>query len=129
MCIFTFEYLCLYFCRHNPWSGIDSSNDMFIFNFNRCCLIALWKNWTVSFFFFFFVPWGHPLPASSPTTCVIALCLRCGSFMTVKWYLNLTSFPQLSVSSNIYIYLDLKICFWGICLLTSLAEASLVAQW
>ena len=80
-------------------------------------------------FFFFFVPWGHPLPASSPTTCVIALCLRCGSFMTVKWYLNLTSFPQLSVSSNIYIYLDLKICFWGICLLTSLAQASLVAQW
>lgn len=83
---------------------------------------------TEQFHFFFFVPWGHPLPASSPTMCYCPF-LRCGYFMTVKRYLNLISFPQLSVSANIYIYLDLKVCFWGICFLTSLAQASLVAQW
>ena len=53
---------------------------------------------TEQFLFFSFVPWGHPLPASSPTTCYCPF-LRCGYFMTVKWYLNLISFPQLSVSS------------------------------
>ena len=57
---------------------------------------------TVKFHFFFLshegILYQHPLQQ-----CGRALFLRCGYFMTVKWYLNFISFPQLSVSS-IYIY-------------------------
>ena len=30
---------------------------------------SLEKLWSFIFFFFFFVPWGHTIPASSPTMC------------------------------------------------------------